>query len=108
MGVKSHVLWLCWMIRSFVVYLILSFTFTVIATRRFTYKAAEKNGLAFNLLLKITNQTFPSSQIEDIHLKALFLNTHFSVLFLTCIIYSWQLTCFSILIGQVFRKGIIF
>jgi hypothetical protein len=77
-GVKQSVIWLSWIIRSFSIYLILSIVICIGSTIRIKYPGGE---------------------------KALFLHTDPFIIFLTCIVYSVQVTSLTLLIGQIFSKG---
>lgn len=81
-GVKPEVIWICWMARSFIVYLLLSAIITIASTWQ----------------LKSKSLGLP---------KALFLYTDPIIIFITCIVYSIQVTSLSLLFGQAFSRGII-
>nr|UOU03317.1 ATP-binding cassette subfamily A3-like 4 [Brachionus rubens] len=83
LGVKPVVIWLCWMMRSFIIYIIISAVVTITSTKRFK----SNNVLYFNME------------------KALFLHTTPSIVFLTVIVYSIQCTSLSLLVGQIFSKS---
>ncbi|CAF0704109.1 unnamed protein product [Brachionus calyciflorus] len=78
-GVKPAVIWFCWMMRSFVIYFIISIVVTITSTKQF-------------------NSPQNSSK------KALFLHTEPSIVFLTVIVYAIQCTSLSLLVGQIFSK----
>ena len=86
-GVRSSVIWICWMMRSFVIYLLLSIIVTLVSTYKFDYFYTDYD-----------NQ-------QSVNLKkSLFFNSSPSIVFLTMIIYSFQCTCLSLLVGQMFSK----
>ena len=85
-GVNPVVIWLCWVMRSFSIYLVLSIILTITSTMKFDKK--------------IPNDL--SSK------KALFQNTDPLLIFLTFFIYSIQTTSLSLLISQIFSKRNIF
>ncbi len=68
-GVKPLVIWICWMLRSLIVYLIISFIITFMGT----YKI-DHNGYNF-----VTGYNFVGMKK-----KALFLNTDSIVVFFIC------------------------
>lgn len=82
-GVNPVVIWICWMMRSFFVYFIISIVVTVTSTIKFN--------------LRIPNNLESK--------KALFLHTDSFIIFSTCIIYSIQVTSLSLLVGQIFSKS---
>ena len=107
-GVKSHVICVCWMIRSLSIYLCLSLLFTLIGKHKFKYKI-ESSTKSLSLLFSpqnTTTTTNPANRDDEWHEKALFLNTSSFVLILTLFFYSIQLSCLSILVGQIFTKGL--
>jgi hypothetical protein len=81
-GVNPVVIWICWMMRSFVIYLFLSIILTITSTLKLNQK--EPNALSSK--------------------KALFLNTDAFLIFMTFFIYSIQVTSLSLLAGQIFSK----
>ena len=110
-GVKSHVICVCWMIRSLSVYLCLSLLFTLVGKYKFKYKIESSSTKSLGLLFSPLNTTTTTNHAikendDDWHEKALFLNTSSFVLILTLFVYSMQLSCLSILVGQIFTKGL--
>nr|QUF59432.1 ATP-binding cassette transporter Abca3-like4 [Brachionus angularis] len=82
-GVDPLVIWLCWMLRSYVIYLLISTVVTITSTIKFDYK---------------------KSQSDFLKKKSLFLYTDSWIIFMTCNVYSIQVTSLSLLIGQIFNR----
>ena len=101
-GVKSHVICICWMIRSLSVYICLTFLFTLMGKFKFKYKSVEPLK-SFSLLLDQNQNNKNATEIWQE--KALFMNTSSLVLIITLYVYSIQLSCLSIFVGQLFKKG---
>ena len=85
-GVNPVVIWFCWLFRSFIVYLLITLIITFAGSKKFT-----KEGFL---------------GIE--YVTGLFLYTDQIIVFFTCIVYSIQISCLSLLVGQIFRKSTSF
>lgn len=81
-GVNPVVIWLCWMMRSFVIYLLISIIATVTASVQL-------------------NAKYPNPISDK---KSLFLTTDTVLVFFMFFVYSIQVTSLSLLAGQIFVK----
>jgi hypothetical protein len=86
MGVKPFVIWICWTIRSFVFYLFWTIVISIFITLR----------------VSVSKDDLPKYLLET---KALLYYTNFLVVFVTLLVYSIQITCLILLVGQIFRKS---
>ena len=86
-GIKWYVIWITWLIRILIPYMILSLLISIIA------------------IAKLPPREKTNSNLTD---KAIFLNTNFFVGFSTFFVYSIQTSLFIILLGQIFSKSKLF
>ena len=84
-GIKWYAYWLSNMARSFFVYTLLSILIVIIGNVELSPRT--------NLDPNYTN-------------KSIFEFTHFTVILLTCLVYSFQTTMFTLLVAQMFNKGL--
>ena len=87
-GVDSIIIWLCWIIRSFIIFILISLILAIISTQKLKYSS-------YNILtIKIME-------------KALLQKTTFMVIFCTLVVYSVQITSLSVLVGQIFKSSML-
>jgi ATP-binding cassette, subfamily A (ABC1), member 3 len=79
-GVKWYIMWITWILRSFIPYLFLSVLITIVTAIRF-----ETDGVK----------------------RAVFMNTNPFLIFSTCFVYSLQVAFLTLLLGQIFGKPFI-
>lgn len=78
-------MWITWIIRSLIPYMILSLLFAIIA------------------VIKLNPRVKDDSSLTQ---KAIFLTTNFFVGFSLFFVYSVQVAVFTLLLGQIFSKSI--
>ena len=79
-GVKWYVIWITWLLRIFVPYLILSFLISIVMVLQFSPRSSGVS-------------------------KAYLMNTDFFTMFSVLFVYSWQLSTFCLLLGQIFSRS---
>ena len=82
-GIKWYVIWITWLLRSLMVYVVLS--------------------LVLSAVTKITLNPRQSGSLYGT--KAVFKNTDWILVFSIFIVYSIQTAMFTLLAGQIFRKS---
>ncbi|CAF0703608.1 unnamed protein product [Brachionus calyciflorus] len=85
-GIKSSAMWITWLIRLIIPYLILSVLFTIICSAKLNPRLKNDDSLTK---------------------KAVFYHTNFFVGFSVFFVYSIQVAMFTLLIGQIFSKTFI-
>ena len=83
-GIKWYAIWITWLIRILIPYMILSLLISLIA------------------IAKLPSRVKTDTSLVD---KAIFLNTNFFIGFSTFFVYSIQTSLFIILLGQIFSKS---
>nr|UOU03315.1 ATP-binding cassette subfamily A3-like 2 [Brachionus rubens] len=84
-GIKSAAMWITWIIRSIIPYLILCVLFTIVCSCKFSRRIKED----------------PNTD------KAVFYHTNFFVGFSVFFVYAVQVSMFTLMIGQIFSKTFI-
>ena len=79
-GVKWYVIWITWLLRIFVPYLILSFLISIVMVIPFPKRSSGVT-------------------------KAYLMHTDFFTIFSVFVVYSWQLSTFCLLLGQIFSRS---
>ena len=83
-GIRSIAMWITWIIRSIIPYLILSILFTIVCSVKFNPRVKDDASLTQ---------------------KAVFYHTQFFVGFSVLIVYSFQVAFFTLMLGQIFSKS---
>ena len=84
-GIKWQAVWITWLMRSFIPYVILSLIITIFG------------------VIQMNPRLISSSSVNYTK-KAIFMNTNFFVVFCTFVVYSFQTAVFTLLMGQFFSK----
>nr|QUF59430.1 ATP-binding cassette transporter Abca3-like2 [Brachionus angularis] len=85
-GIKWYVMWITWIIRSLIPYMILSLLFAIVTAIKFNPRIKDDSSLTK---------------------KAVFYHTNFFVGFSLFFVYSIQVAMFTLLLGQIFSKTFI-
>lgn len=91
-GIKWHVIWLTWFLRSFTINTIIS----ILLSGATFISISGSNATNGNMTVTYANAQY-------------FSNTNYGIVLMTFIVYSLQVSMFTILISQIFstRKKII-
>ncbi len=86
MGIKWYSIWIAWIIRMFIPYLILTFLLSIVS------------------ILPLPARSSSSSSISYTPNKSIFLTTPYYVGLFTYLVYAIQVTMFGLLMGQIFSN----
>jgi hypothetical protein len=86
MGIKWYSIWIAWIIRMFIPYLILTFVLSIVCVLPFSARSPS------------------SSTTQQTSTKYIFQYTAYYICLLTFLVYSIQVTMFGLLLGQIFSN----
>ncbi len=86
MGIKWYSIWIAWIIRMFIPYLILTFVLSIVSILPFSARSSSSSSISYT----------PN--------KSIFLTTSYYVGLFTYLVYAIQVTMFGLLMGQIFSN----
>jgi hypothetical protein len=85
MGIKWYVIWINWLVRSLIPYMVLTLIISLLAIIKMNARVESENATK----------------------KAIFMYTNFFVGFSLLFIYSIQTAMFTLMLGQIFSKSMM-
>jgi hypothetical protein len=86
MGIKWYSIWISWIIRMFIPYLILTFVLSIVSIIPFAPRSSSTSTASFT----------PN--------KAIFLSAAYYIGLATYLVYAIQVTMFGLMMGQIFSN----